>query len=148
MTEPVKVQIHQQTETVKPSGDTSTQESTTNEIDESIVKGLAKAIRKQGSILLDFLKMHPDKFTWNKKGEMIYQGKTFCGSNMRNLIFDVVTNDTKSLSQTFHESAFVKALTDLDVPKNLVKNVKHLQMLEVYKNEKSQIMTPAGGERR
>ena len=51
MTEPVKVQIRQQTETVKPSGDTSTQESTTNEIDGSIVKGLAKAIREQGSIL-------------------------------------------------------------------------------------------------
>ena len=79
---------------------------------------------------------------------MIYQGKTFYGSNMRNLIFDVVTNDTKSLSQTFHESAFVKALTDIDVPKNLVKNMKHLQMLEVYKNGKPQIMTPAGGERR
>ena len=92
--------------------------------------------------------MHPDKFKWNEKGGMIYQGKTFCGSNMRNLISDVVTNRTKSLSQTFHESAFVKAIADLDVPKDLVKNIKHLQMIEVYKNEKPQKMTPAGAERR
>ena len=92
--------------------------------------------------------MHPDKFMWNEKGGMIYQGKTFYGSNMRNLISDVVTNRTKSLSQTFHESAFVKAIADLDVPKDLVKNMKHLQMIEVYKNEKPQKMTPAGAERR
>ena len=67
---------------------------------------------------------------WNEKGEMIYQGKTFYGSNMRNLISHV-TNRTKSLSQTFHESAFVKVLADLDVPKDLVKNMNHLQMTEV-----------------
>ena len=72
MTEAVKVQIHQQAETVKPSDDTSTQESTTNEIDGTIVQDLVKANRKKGSILLDFLKMHADKFMWNEKGEMIY----------------------------------------------------------------------------
>ena len=67
MTEHVKVQIQQQAERVKPSYDISTQESTTNEIDGAIVQGLAKANRKKGSILLDFLKMHPDKFMWNEK---------------------------------------------------------------------------------
>ena len=92
--------------------------------------------------------MRPDKFMWNEKGEMIYQGKTFYGSNMRNPISDVVTNRTKPSSQTFHESAFVKALANLDVPKNLVKNMKHIQMIEVYKNEQPQTMTPARAERR
>ena len=72
MAEPVKVQMHQQAERVKPSYDTSTQESTTNKIDGTIVRGLAKANRKKRSILLDFLKMHPDKFMGNEKGEMIY----------------------------------------------------------------------------
>ena len=52
---------------------------------------------------------------WNEKPEMIYQGKNIYGSNMRNFISDVVTNRTKPLSQTFHESAFAKALADLDV---------------------------------
>ena len=52
---------------------------------------------------------------------------------MRNFISDVVTNCTEPSSKTFHESAFVKALADLDVPKDLVKNMKHLQMIEVYK---------------
>ena len=148
MTEPIKVQIQQQAERVKPSYDTSTQESATNEIDGTIVQGLAKANRKKGSILLDFLKMHPDKFMWNEKGEMTYQGKIFYGSNMRELISDVVTNRTKPSSQAFRESAFVKALADLDVPKDLVKNMKHLQMIEVYKNKKPQTITPAGAERR
>ena len=94
--------------------------------------------------------MHPDKFMWYKKGgmEIIYRGKTFYGSNMRTLISDVVTNRTKLSSHRFHESAFLKALTDLDVPKDLVKNKKHLQMLEDYKNGKPETMTPAGAERR
>ena len=109
---------------------------------------LSKSKCKKGSILLDFLKMRPDKFTWNEKGEMIYQGKSFYGSNMKNLISDVVTNRTKPLSQTFREIVFVKALADLDVPKDLVKNMKQMQMLTVYKNEKPQTMTPAGAKRR
>ena len=77
MTEPVKVQIHQQAERVKPSYDTSTQESTTNEIDGTVGQGLAKVYRKKGSILLDFLKMHPDKFMWNEKGEIFIKEKLF-----------------------------------------------------------------------
>ena len=148
VTEPVTVQIQQQAERVKPSYETSTQESTANEIDWTIVQGLAKASCKKGSTLLDFLKMHPDKSMWNEKGAIFYQGNTFYGPNMRNLISDVVTNRTKPLSQTFHESAFVKALADLDVPRDLVKNMKHLQVIEVNKNEKRQTMTPAGAERR
>ena len=48
MTEPVKVQADQQAETVKLFYDTSTQESATNEIDGTIVQGLAKANRIRG----------------------------------------------------------------------------------------------------
>ena len=101
-----------------------------------------------GSILLDFLKIHPDKLMWNEKGEMIYQRKTFYGSNMKNLISNVMTNRAKPSSQTFNESAPVKTLAYIDVAKDLVKNMKHLQMLEVYKNEKPQTMILTGAERR
>ena len=66
---------------------------------------------------------------------MIDQGKTFYGSNMRNLISGVVTNHTKSSLLTFHESAFMKALADLDVPKDFVKNLNPLKLIEVYKNK-------------
>ena len=48
---------------------------------------------------------------------MIYQVKTFYGSNMRNLISDVVTYRAKPSSQIFHESTFLKAFKDLDVLK-------------------------------
>ena len=138
MREPVKVQIHPQAETVRPSDDTSRQKSTTNETDGTIVQGLAKVNHK----------MHPDKVLRNEKEELIYQENTFYGSNMRNLISDVVTNRRKPSSQTFHDSAFGKALADLDVPKDLVESVKRLQMLKVYKSEKPQTMTPVGAERR
>ena len=138
MREPVKVQIHPQAETVRPSDDTSRQKSTTNETDGTIVQGLAKVNHK----------MHPDKVLRNEKEELIYQENTFYGSNMRNLISDVVTNRRKPSSQTFHDSAFGKALADLDVPKDLVESVKRLQMLKVYKNEKPQTMPPVGAERR
>ena len=48
----------------------------------------------------------------------------------------VVINPTKKNSfQTFHESTFVKALAYLEVPKDLLKNVKHLQMVEPAKME-------------
>ena len=115
ITEPVKVPIHQQAETVKPSCTTSTKESRTLEIDGTIAQGLAKVNRKMGSILLDFLKIHPDKLMWNEKREMIYQWKTFYGSNMKNLISNVMTNRAKPSSQTFNESAPVKTLAYVDV---------------------------------
>ena len=53
---------------------------------------------------------------------------------MKNLISDVVTNRTNPSSQTFHGSAFMKALADLDVPKDFANandlafaNVRSLQ---------------------
>ena len=138
MTELLKVQIHPQAETVRPSDDTSRPENKTNETDGTIVQGLAKVNRK----------MHPDKVLRNEKEETIYQENTFYGSNMRNLISNIVTNCTNPSSQIFHESAFMKALADLDVPKDLVQNVMHLQMIKVYKNEKPQTMTLIGAERR
>ena len=53
-------------------------------------------------------------------------------------------NCKKFSSKTFHESAFVKALVDLDVPIALVKrHERHLQMLKVCKNGKPQTMTLA-----
>ena len=73
----MKVQIRQQAETVRPSNDTSTQESTTNEIDGTIVYGLAKANPQKDSILQDVLKIHQHKCMGSEKGEMIYQEKTF-----------------------------------------------------------------------
>ena len=77
MAEPVKVQIYHQSETARTSDDTSTQESTTNEIDETIAQGLAKANRRKGSILLDFLRIHPDKFIWNENGQLIIKERLF-----------------------------------------------------------------------
>ena len=143
MVEPLKVQIQQQdvqqTPSINSNNEISMKKSYEN--DETIIQGLAKANRKKGIVLLDFLKMHPDRIMWNGKGEMIYQGKTFYGSNISHLISDVIANRKKPLSQTFHGSAFVKALPDLDVPKDLVRNTSHLQMLEVYKTEKPHTMS-------
>ena len=63
MTEPVKVQIHQQAERVKCSFDTSTQESRNNETDGNIIQELVKAnLKKERPILLDFLTTYPDQF--------------------------------------------------------------------------------------
>ena len=47
----VKVKIHQQAERVKPSSNIFTQETTTKEINGSIVQCLAKSNLKKGSIL-------------------------------------------------------------------------------------------------
>ena len=77
MTEPVKVQIHQQAETVKPSYETSTPENATNETDGTIVQSLAKANFKKGSILLKSLKMHPDKLCGMKKEKYFIKKNIF-----------------------------------------------------------------------
>ena len=77
MTQPVKVQIHQQAETVKPSYKTSTPENATNETDGTIVQSLAKANFKKGSILLKSLKMHPDKLCGMKKEKYFIKKNIF-----------------------------------------------------------------------
>ena len=138
MAEPLKGQIQQQNVQQTPLKNSNNEilmkESYEN--DETIIQGLTKANRKKDIVLLDFLKMHPDRIMWNGKGKMIYQGKTFYGSNISHLISDFVGNRKKLLSQTFHGSAFVKAFADLDVPEDLVRNTTHSQMLEVYKTDK------------
>ena len=140
--QPIKVQVVQpklKDEKLTQAKDNVQMESKRENLyhnnDEEIIQSLPKTHRKKGKILQDFLKTHPDQFSWNQKGEMIYQGKTFYGSNMCHLLSDVLSTRKKPLSQTFHGSAFLKALSELDVPGDLIKNVNQSQMLEVYKNE-------------
>ena len=125
--EPLKVQMQQQdvqeTPSINSNNKISMKESYEN--DETIFQGLEKANHKKGIALLEFLKMDPDRIMCNGKGELIYQGKNFYGSNISNLISDVAANQKTSLSQTFHGNAFMKALADLDVPKDLVRNTSH-----------------------
>lgn len=68
------------------------------------------------------------------------QGKNFYRLDMGHLISLVVTNRKKPSTQRFHESAFVKDVTKQNGLKDLVKNMRHLQILEAYKNKKPQTM--------
>ena len=108
---------------------------------DSFIKNLPKLDRKKGKSILDFLKMHPEKISWNENNEMIYEGKTYHGSKMSDLLADVVTKRKKPISHSFHRGAFLKALADIDVPTDMIKNEKHSQMLEAYKNEPYELKT-------
>ena len=81
--------------------------------------------------------MHPDKFyvEWKRRNNL--SRKDFLWIKYEEPDIWCCDKSHKTFVPTYHESTFVKALADLDFPKDLVKNMKHLQMIEVYKNKKT-----------
>ena len=95
-------------------------------------------MKKVGGMIENYLRQHPDKINWNNKGEFIYRGEAIKGSNISNLIRNVLTRTGRNdKSGVFPTTTFTKALAELNVPEDWVKNKKQLGLFHSYKTKDS-----------
>ena len=97
-----------------------------------IVNALPKTIRKRAEQLLNYLKLQPH-ISWNGNGEFIYDGKALHGSNISDLLLDLLSNRQKLISPIFFSNMFSKSLAQANVPLEWVKNQKLLNVVKAYK---------------
>ena len=84
------------------------------------------------------LKRIDGTLTWNRKGEIVYKGRTVHGSDIGTLIEDAVrpySNDTP-----VGKDAFYRALADMDIPNGLIYN--KLRLLDMEKRKRQQFGPP------
>ena len=88
-----------------------------------LIENLPKSMRKSAGLLEDYVKRYPDKVNWNSKGELIYRGETIKDTNISNLFRNILTRTGKNdKSGLFPTSTFTKALVELNVPEDWIRN--------------------------
>ena len=104
--------------------------------DSLILAYLPKATRNYGKKILDYAKLFPTQLEWTNNGEVVYRGVTLKGSSIKTLLRNVLSKRpaaaTASPHDTFYTSTFVKALADINVPSEWIRNEKQLELYRAY----------------
>ncbi|MED5363447.1 MAG: hypothetical protein VX790_04625 [Bacteroidota bacterium] len=97
-----------------------------------IIKSVPKTLKNRAELLLQKLKQHEDVVNWNDRGELIYHGKDVRGSNILDLVNDILRNrKTNPRGWEF----FARGLAHMNIPDKLVQNTNRRRVIQQYKQE-------------
>ena len=86
-------------------------------IDDDILESVPKTMKAKAQLLLKKMKSSPD-ISWNEKGELKYKGETVQGSNVVDLVNDVLRKRKYFNPQGWE--TFGEALREANVPQDLI----------------------------
>ena len=92
-----------------------------------ILESVPPSSRRKAKLLLQMLRRHPD-VSYNEQGELQYLGKAVSGSNIIDLVNDVIRHRKSSEHQGWQ--VFSKALKDVNVPQEYVGNRKRWMYMQ------------------
>ena len=105
-----------------------------NQNNHNFFDSLPKTFQSSAKYLMNELEKHPEMITWNpQSNEVSIQGKMLAGSNIVDLIGDVLRN-RKTVPSPLHSDAFLKLLANLNIPEELIKNRLKINKLRAYKH--------------
>ena len=85
-----------------------------------VVDSLPKTLQKKGGVLLDHIKDTTD-MTWNERGELVVKGQTLNGTNVSDLIHELLRS--RKLGQKPEGwSIFANTLKESNIPTDLIGN--------------------------
>ena len=97
-----------------------------------IVEILPKTLRPKAKMILKRIGDNPDIVNWNERGELEYKGKVVPNTNIGDLVGD-------SLKKRKYDpegyKIFTKALKQINIPQDLIRNPERLQLLRNQDNE-------------
>ena len=122
-------------------GEPNVKSAVRDEVRNKVLKLLPATLKKRGDMLLDHLLSHPTStsWQWNDLGELIYDGKVVRGSNIVDLIYDVLKG--RKSSQPLGWQHFLRVLVDSNVPESLLSNVERRTLFQEIKSK-----SPAGAK--
>ena len=92
----------------------------TLKLEKRVIESLPKTLQKRGGVLLDHIKDTTD-MTWNDRGELIVKGQTLNGTNVSDLIHEILRS--RKLGQKPEGwSIFANALKESNIPMDLIGN--------------------------
>lgn len=95
------------------------------DIEKNITASLPKSIRKDAHQILKFVKSNrQSKLSWNNDKELTYDGRTMHGSNVSDLLLDMLSNRRKLISPAIFGNIFAKGLAEIKLPEEWIRNNK------------------------
>ena len=102
---------------------------------------LPKTFQQPANILLTELEKFPHRVRWdNITNELTIDGKHMAGSNLIDLVGDVLRN-RKSVSPPMYSDAFLQLLVDLNVPEDFIRNKNRLAQFRSLKTFNEPILS-------
>ena len=92
----------------------------TLKLEKRIVDSLPKTLQKKGGVLLDHIKETTD-MTWNERGELVVQGQTLNGTNVSDLIHEILRSRKLGIKPEGW-SVFANSLKESNIPIDLIGN--------------------------
>ena len=107
--------------------------STTEPTENKMFYSLPKTFQQPANILLKELEKFPERVQWdNNTNELTIDGKRMVGSNIIDLVGDVMRN-RKTVSPPMYSDAFLQLLADVNVPEEFIRNKSRLTQFRSLK---------------
>ena len=107
--------------------------STTEPTENKMFYSLPKTFQQPANILLKELEKFPERVQWdNNTNELTIDGKRMVGSNIIDLVGDVMRN-RKTVSPLMYSDAFLQLLADVNVPEEFIRNKSRLTQFRSLK---------------
>ena len=90
-------------------------------------------MKSRAELLLQKFKQQGDVINWNNRGELVYRGKEVKGSNMVDLVNDIIRNRKTSTPQGW--GYFARGLADMNIPNELIQNSNRRRVIQQYKTQ-------------
>ena len=101
-------------------------------IEEEIIDSVPASFKTRARNLMKKLKSHPNKIAWDDHSQLIINGTTVPGSNMVDLVNDVL-RPRKNFTPKGHE-AFVQGLAEINTPEDFIRNEARRKLLLEYRD--------------
>ena len=101
-----------------------------------LVNSIPKTYQRKAGQILDIILQNGDVIGWNVNNELVYNKETIQGSNIADLLYDVLKQRGKSLDPVGWRE-FCKGLARINVPEYLIGNPSRRTMIQEYKSKRA-----------
>ena len=115
-------------------------ESGFDPIASEIIQSVPKTLKNRAELLLQKLKQYGDVINWNDRGELVFNGKQVQGTNVLDLVNDVLRNRKTSSPRGWEY--FARGLAHMNIPNELIQNAKRRRVIQQYKQEPATTLQP------
>ena len=107
-----------------------------------LLRNIGKTQHNKAARLLEELETIPE-LTWDNQNQMVYSGKTIKGSNVVDLVKDLVQEQrsTKYYTPPKGWEILTKALKSVNVPRSVIRNTKRWSAIQDAKDDKTTTWT-------
>ncbi|GFY35308.1 uncharacterized protein TNCV_796631 [Trichonephila clavipes] len=122
---------NQETESLKENLKESVVKTEKEVFEDEIFRIVPARYKEKAKNIFQFLKLQ-ESFSWNSDGEIIYKNTVIPGSNIAFLVNDFLRNRKSAPEGRY---VFLRALNDVNLPKNLDVNKNCIRITKLLRNQ-------------